>query len=93
MSKVYIYRGKNDTATIYYNKEYPEEHGVPVFAYEGKIPEGAGVLKTDGRKLYWEEIPVDDVPMVEPDAPVPEEEKEATAEELIDIFLGVKKGE
>lgn len=55
MSKIYIYRCKDDTATIYYSKEFPESKGILTFEYEGDIPEGPGVLKTDGIRLYREE--------------------------------------
>ena len=78
MSKLYIYRCADDTATIYYSKEYPESKGIPVFEYEGDIPEGSGILKTDGTMLYRE------VPNIQV-----EPESEPTADELINAFLGV----
>ena len=54
MSKVYVYRHKDDTVTIYCSKDFPESKGIPVFEYEGEIPEGSGLLKTDGVTLYLE---------------------------------------
>lgn len=78
MSKVYVYRHKDDTATIYYSKDFPESKGIPVFEYEGEIPEGPGLLKTDGVTLYLEPYPV-------------EPEPEPTTEELLNIMLGVSE--
>lgn len=78
MSKIYIYRGKNDNATIYYNKELPESKGVPVFEYDGEIPSGIGILKTDGVSLYYEE------PMIEP---IPAK-TEPTVEEVLNALIG-----
>ena len=56
MSKVYIYRKKDDTVTIYYSKRIANELNISVFEYNGEIPEGEGVLKTDGKNLYREKI-------------------------------------
>lgn len=78
MSKVYIYKGTNNNATIYYDKEYPEAHNIPVFEYEGEIPEGPGVLKTDGEILYLEVIE----PVIEP-------EPEPTTDDILNVLLGV----
>ncbi len=78
MSNVYIYRGRDDYATIYYNKDFPESKGIPVFEYDGEIPEGSGILKTDGVSLYYEE------PTSEP-TPI---EPEPTAEEMLNALIG-----
>ena len=44
MSKIYVYKGKDNRATIYHSKEFAEAAGIPVFEYDGDIPEGVGVL-------------------------------------------------
>lgn len=81
MSKLYIYRGKNDRVTIYYNKEFPESKGIPVFEYDGEIPSGVGILKTDGVSLYYEE------PTPEPTPTEPE----PTTDDILNALLGVTK--
>ena len=78
MSKLYIYRCADDTATIYYSKDYPDSKGIAVFEYEGDIPEGSGILKTDGTILYRETVNIEVKP-----------ESEPTADELINALLGV----
>lgn len=80
MSKLYIYRGQNNQATIYYSKEFPESKGVPIFEYDGEIPNGTGVLKTDGATLYWDEL------IPEPKLTLPE--SEPTAEEKLNAIVG-----
>lgn len=82
MSKLYIYRCADDTATIYYSKDYPDSKGIPVFEYEGDIPEGPGILKTDGIILYREALNI----TVEP-------EPEPTTDDIINILLGVTNNE
>ena len=85
MNKIYIYRCKDNTATIYYSKEFCDERNIPVFEYDvNEIPEGPGVLKTDGVTLYREEIDVE---------PVPEPEPEPTTDDIINILLGVTNNE
>ena len=85
MSKVYIYRKKDDTVTIYYSKEFVEERDLPVFEYDADdIPEGPGVLKTDGKTLYLE--------VIEP-KPEVEVEETATADDILNALLGVTDNE
>lgn len=42
-------------AIIFYDKSYVESLGLEYFEVES-IPDGHGVLKTDGKTLWWEEI-------------------------------------
>lgn len=86
MSKIYIYRGKNDNATIYYNKEFPESKGVPVFEYDGEIPSGIGTLKTDGVSLYYEE-PMLETALAEP---ITEAEQMRADIDYIAVMTGVE---
>lgn len=86
MSKVYIYRCSDDRATIYYSKEFADERGIPVFEYDvDAIPEGPGILKTDGVTLYREEEPI-----IEPETPT---EESATTDEVLNALLGVTDNE
>lgn len=79
MNKLYVYRHKDDTVTIYYSDVFPKSKGIPTFAYEGPIPEGNGILKTDGINLYREE------PM-----PITEEieTEEITASDILNVLTG-----
>lgn len=56
----YIVKYNEDDAAIYYDEGVVKETGEQYFSIES-IPEGSGVLKTDGiSKVWWEEIkPID----------------------------------
>ena len=56
----YIVKYDEDDAAIYYDEGVVKETGEKYFSIES-IPEGSGLLKTDGiSKLWWEEIePID----------------------------------
>lgn len=84
MSKVYVYRGKDDRATIYFSKEFVEERNIPVFEYESDdIPEGTGVLKTDGTILYYDDSTI----------PEPPTNKVITTDDVLNTLLGVTANE
>lgn len=77
---VYITKYDEDDACVYYSEEYiPKE--TSYFPLE-EIPEGSGLLKTDGVSKVWWEDPPEPEPEPEP-VPVP------TDHEILMTLLGV----
>lgn len=75
----YIVKYNEEDAAIYYDEDVVKETGEKYFSIES-IPEGSGVLKTDGiSKVWWEEIP----------EPEPEPEPMPTDHEILMTLLGV----
>lgn len=66
-----IGKSSDGIAIQYASKEYADADGIPTAVFDS-IPEGTGILKTDLKTLWWEELPT-------PYAPEPtEEEKQIT---------------